>query len=354
MLKPGQEHPLMIDVFNLLKKFEERQIRAEREIENIEKRKMKLQKMERDVKQMSTIEEMMNNSEVIFKTIMCPLKRTCPKDNSDRWPRTVTQLGMLCPYAHHAMELQFPETIRAKIMGCDKKIKAVQGEVTKKAVQKAFIPAGTIKHDKMAKDAAAKEKELREKAAKKAGAKDPNRKISPMRTVSAAGRGSQNSMEMAEDLVKSLDLDELFCKKFGYLKKASVLAYYERDKDAKKEVAKAAQIVKEQRKLDAEKVEAIQRRWKVKLGLDDAFELPATPEVNIKTMLPRDIKDKDLAKLEFGQPVSVAAVRLYIEKTSPFNLEGYSKHVFLDQCIEQLYMECEARRVDQFENIGKM
>ena len=40
-----------------------------------------------------------------------------------------------------------------------------------------------------------------------------------------------------------MDLDEAYCKKFGLLKKASILSFYNRDKDAKKVIADAAVIV---------------------------------------------------------------------------------------------------------------
>lgn len=53
---------------------------------------------------------------------------------------------------------------------------------------------------------------------------------------------------------------------------------------------------------------------------------------------PKDITDADLAEVELGPGVSLATIRLYIDKVSPFNNEAYSKNVFLDQCIEDLYL----------------
>ena len=47
-------------------------------------------------------------------------------------------------------------------------------------------------------------------------------------------------------------------------------------------------------------------------------------------------------------------MRLYIEKISPFMIEGYDKNIYLDRCIEDLYKECEAVRVRQFETIKKV
>ena len=46
-----------------------------------------------------------------------------------------------------------------------------------------------------------------------------------------------------EHIKKELKLDELYCKKFGLLKKASILAFYGREKDAKYCIATAATIV---------------------------------------------------------------------------------------------------------------
>lgn len=70
------------------------------------------------------------------------------------------------------------------------------------------------------------------------------------------------------------NFDENYWKKFGHLKKASVLSYYGRENDAHTEVAKACAIIKEQKVVEVQKQESIQRRWKFKLGLDDGFELP--------------------------------------------------------------------------------
>lgn len=52
--------------------------------------------------------------------------------------------------------------------------------------------------------------------------------------------------------------------------------------------------------------------------------------------------------------MSIATIRLYIEKVSPFNHEAYNKNVFLDQCIEDLYIECEAKKMSKHSDIEKM
>ena len=56
---------------------------------------------------------------LLFKTIMCPLRDICPQIHKKRWPASslasVTKFGSECPYAHHLMELEFPETLNTKI-----------------------------------------------------------------------------------------------------------------------------------------------------------------------------------------------------------------------------------------------
>ena len=159
-------------------------------------------------------------------------------------------------------------------------------------------------------------------------------------------------LEEMKTLKKELNLDDLYYKKFGLLKKASLLNLNGRKKDAKFTIATAAEIVQTQRRKDDEKQEAIQQRWKFKLGLDDGFELPE--KVNIKKKPPHEITDEDLAEVDFGNGVTIATVRLYIEKVSPFNHEAYSKNVFLDRCIEELYMEIESKKMKSHADIEKM
>jgi hypothetical protein len=50
---------------------------------------------------------------------MCPLGDKCPRVQKIRWPysniKSISKFGETCPYAHHYMELQFPETIQSRI-----------------------------------------------------------------------------------------------------------------------------------------------------------------------------------------------------------------------------------------------
>ena len=84
-----------------------------------------------------------------FKTIMCPLVQSCPNDTRQRWPKSsdkaVTQFGAKCPYAHHYMELQFPQTLTTKINAIDKMVVTLGEQVASKKPSKPFIPTGEIK-----------------------------------------------------------------------------------------------------------------------------------------------------------------------------------------------------------------
>lgn len=133
------------------------------------------------------------------------------------------------------------------------------------------------------------------------------------------------------------NLDENFCKKFGSLKKASVLAFYGRTNEAFSEIAKAADIVKQQKVFEAQRAEAIQRRWKFKLGLDEGFELPFP----IEKVHPDDVTNKMLGQSDAGVPVSTC--RMYLDNVSPFRAEEFSKNAFINDCIEELYVTMEGR-----------
>lgn len=52
--------------------------------------------------------------------------------------------------------------------------------------------------------------------------------------------------------------------------------------------------------------------------------------------------------------MSIATIRLYIDKVSPFLNGAYNKNVFLDQCIEDLYVDCEGKKVKKHGDIEKM
>jgi len=136
--------------------------------------------------------------------------------------------------------------------------------------------------------------------------------------------------------------DELYKKKFGILKKASVLLFYERANDAFDEIAKAANIIKDQREDVKENELNIQKRWQFKLNLPDGLELPKPFE----KVRPEDVTDKFLKQIDGGN-CDTATLKLYVSKVCPLVRSAYDKNTFLNGLIEDLYFKCEDIMVDK-------
>ncbi len=105
----------------------------------------------------------------------------------------------------------------------------------------------------------------------------------------------------------------MFAKKFGILKKASVLLFYGRANDAFDEIAKAAQIIKNQKEVQKEAELNLQKRWQFKLGLPDGFELPKP----IDKIRPEDVTDQFLKSIDTGGGVEKSTLKLYINNVCP-------------------------------------
>jgi hypothetical protein len=139
--------------------------------------------------------------------------------------------------------------------------------------------------------------------------------------------------EEMREIQKKLDIDDNFCKKFGLLKKASVLSYYGRENEAFNEIAKAVQIIKDQKQHDAAMFEAIQKRWRFKLGLEDGFELP----IPLDKVHPDDIDYKKL-EAELGSSTPISTIKMFVENVSPFRVNEGSKDQFLNGLIEDFFV----------------
>jgi hypothetical protein len=79
---------------------------------------------------------------------MCPLKEKCPKVKNKRWPtsntKSFTKFGEECPYAHHSMELQFPESIMTKLSANTQRIKKLEQKMIDNKPKEVFKPSGTL------------------------------------------------------------------------------------------------------------------------------------------------------------------------------------------------------------------
>ena len=89
----------------------------------------------------------------------------------------------------------------------------------------------------------------------------------------------------------------------------------------------------------------------MKLGLGE-FELPFAVD-KYHPSDPRLEKELQKHQSDLGG-IPLATVKLYIEKTSPFNLDAYNKNVYLDRCIEEMMLECEKEFMDKKGYVEKM
>jgi hypothetical protein len=95
--------------------------------------------------------------------------------------------------------------------------------------------------------------------------------------------------------------------------------------------------------------EAIQKRWRFKLGLEDGFELPFP----LDKVHPDDIDYKKL-ETELGSTTPISTIKMFVEQVSPFRVNEGSKDQFLNGCIEDLFVECENKIHKKMETIAKM
>jgi hypothetical protein len=104
------------EAYYLIKKIWKRKEDTQAKIKRIEKRQ---QSIRQQLKSFSVYKRSQSRSDysekIIYKTIMCPLKDKCPHDIRPRWPtsntKAITKFGKDCPFAHHPMELKFPESL---------------------------------------------------------------------------------------------------------------------------------------------------------------------------------------------------------------------------------------------------
>lgn len=112
----------MREAFDLVMLIEKRKKEAFKQIRKIERTQTQLRRMTRGFstfKKSQTRIDLSKGEKVLFRTIMCPLKDKCNRDKRPRWPtsntKSITKFGLDCPFAHHPMELKFPESILTKL-----------------------------------------------------------------------------------------------------------------------------------------------------------------------------------------------------------------------------------------------
>lgn len=131
------------------------------------------------------------------------------------------------------MELVFPETHQNKINASKNMKQNVMSRVDQQKPSEPFVPAGPLMSQRL-KSAIDKRNSI-------AKNKDKLQQIMH-KTLS---QNDRDYFEEMKEIKKKLSVDDNYCKKFGLLKKASVLTYYGRDNEAFNEIAKAVVIIKD-------------------------------------------------------------------------------------------------------------
>jgi len=156
--------------------------------------------------------------------------------------RTTNKLGEKCPYAHHLCELEFPETVHFRMNAADNMKKKIQATIETEKVPFPFKPSSVdlwknpkAPGDDETRAALAVKKKKLAHYIKKMQDSNLTEYLAEMKSI-------QKNIEGTSKKIK-FNLDENFCKKFGSLKKASVLDFYGRTNEAFTEIANAAKIV---------------------------------------------------------------------------------------------------------------
>ena len=129
-------YPILKEAYDLLAKIESLRTEADKSLAKLNEQRTKLRKKRETIAALTSVEDQAANAKDLFKTIMCPLIKSCPNDTRDRWPKSdiknITQLGSACPYAHHPMELKFPQTLTTKLSAIKKMQSTIEGQVQSK------------------------------------------------------------------------------------------------------------------------------------------------------------------------------------------------------------------------------
>lgn len=144
--------PILREAFDLISTIENRKRDAEKKIKRIERQQTK---MKRDLRSFSIYKksqtrplDITKGEKIMYRTIMCPLRNKCPKDKRPKWPtsstKSIVKFGEECPFAHHPMELKFPEAIITKFQASVQTIKNIRSKIDEEKPKEVFKPTGTL------------------------------------------------------------------------------------------------------------------------------------------------------------------------------------------------------------------
>ena len=232
---------------------------------------------------------------------MCPLGNKCANYMGLRWPSSdtpcTTKVGQKCPYAHHYSELEFPQTLEMRKTGNKN---AEKRDIN--AVPPTFRKGGELydcqgcSRCNLCKYKIESQKIIADMTAKVLNKKTDKDKI-------------ETRKKFNDQKVDS------YTKKFGILKKASILLFYGRANEAFDKIVKACKIIQNEndpQDEDERKFKEREReRWGFKLGIEQGFELPNNKTLD--TVTPEDLTDQFIKDcLEQNQGVDAATVKLYL------------------------------------------
>jgi tetratricopeptide (TPR) repeat protein len=205
------------------------------------------------------------------KIMMCPLKDECPEDIRPRWPssstKTISKFGKRCEFAHHAFELKFKQELAAKKKMLNKTLEDLNKKLDSDYQRPPFNPGGNVFTDCIGCG-----EELRRKGVSKGVCsscqlrKGVNQKLQVYRQK-AAMKYSKITQQKSfnEHYTEKLEDATRLNTKLGYYRKACVLYDNQRYKDAFTYIAKAVEIVKNEKTEEHEKEEKKSHDLKVKL-----------------------------------------------------------------------------------------
>lgn len=205
-----------------------------------------------------------------FKTIMCPLGNMCPMQKKNQYVKTVeVEDKKFCPYAHHLMELEFPESLivkRSSLIHTQKYLKNIEN--VKNGIHKdVFAPPdrgdSKRKSERKRQLSTQDEKIQKDKFYKKMKEANPelyqhlhsvhdlDRKMMKVKLDGGASNRSASSnnesSKRSQTKVQYSDLtvDFNYSRKFGLLKKASIMMNERRLNDAWNTIVEAVKLIRE-------------------------------------------------------------------------------------------------------------
>ena len=161
----------------------------------------------------------------------------------------------------------------------------------------------------------------------------------------------KNKDAIAERKADNDEKVENFFKKFGILKKASVLLHYGRPNDAWTEICKAAAIMQKQKEKEVEVQSKLENRWQVKLGLGlSAIETP----IPINKITSKDLTPAFLKEMTKDGQSDPATMKLYLQNVCPMIRLAGNRDVFINQLIEEFYLQVEDILQDKKTTLEKL